>query len=480
MLILCPYAAIKLGVFSMKFHFKNLGPIDEASIELAPLTVICGRNNTGKTYVTYAIYAFLAMWRQLIDLEVDEADMDKLFSDGAISIDLESFCTRNWSDVKTKINQKWKHSLPEAFCTSVGSFQKTEVDFELPINFIDSWKAPSFKNEFRSSLGRILLSSEKIANSHIIEIVPLEDEKNKNNFPQSTLKGLIEDTLVEVIFASIFKNTFMASTERTGAIVFKDALNSSITASISMHTLIEGWGQIDKKNFAPSNQYRNRKHPLPVAQNLAFVNEFNYLDKQISPLANKHPNLLVEFQKISGGTYKTDVNGITKFVHQSSNTELYLNEASSSVRSLIHIWYWLKSQADIGHMLMIDEPELNLHPENQRAFARFLVKLVNVGVKVFITTHSDTMIREFNTLMMFHRRLEHMEKVRIRHGYEESEFLAPENIHLYMARSRNVTREKSTLELMIPDVKLGVDADIFDETISTMNNVQDDLRYGVI
>jgi predicted ATP-dependent endonuclease of OLD family len=129
---------------------------------------------------------------------------------------------------------------------------------------------------------------------------------------------------------------------------------------------------------------------------------------------------------------------------------------------------------------MIDEPELNLHPENQRAFARFLVKLVNVGVKVFITTHSDTMIREFNTLMMFHRRLEHMEKVRIRHGYEESEFLAPENIHLYMARSRNVTREKSTLELMIPDVKLGVDADIFDETISTMNNVQDDLRYGVI
>ena len=46
----------------MKFIFKNLGPINEAELELGDLTIIAGRNNTGKTYVAYALYGFLKAW----------------------------------------------------------------------------------------------------------------------------------------------------------------------------------------------------------------------------------------------------------------------------------------------------------------------------------------------------------------------------------------------------------------------------------
>ena len=46
----------------MKFVFKNLGPINEAELELGDLTIIAGRNNTGKTYVAYTLYGFLKMW----------------------------------------------------------------------------------------------------------------------------------------------------------------------------------------------------------------------------------------------------------------------------------------------------------------------------------------------------------------------------------------------------------------------------------
>ena len=60
---------------AMKFKFEKLGAIDEATVELAPLTVICGRNNTGKTYITYAIYALLSSWRQLIGWQVSDDDM---------------------------------------------------------------------------------------------------------------------------------------------------------------------------------------------------------------------------------------------------------------------------------------------------------------------------------------------------------------------------------------------------------------------
>lgn len=43
----------------MKFTFKNLGYVDQGSIELGGMTLICGPNNVGKTWLNYAIYGLL-------------------------------------------------------------------------------------------------------------------------------------------------------------------------------------------------------------------------------------------------------------------------------------------------------------------------------------------------------------------------------------------------------------------------------------
>ena len=48
----------------MKFQITNLGRLDAADLEVGDLTVICGENNSGKTYATYALYGFLRMWAQ--------------------------------------------------------------------------------------------------------------------------------------------------------------------------------------------------------------------------------------------------------------------------------------------------------------------------------------------------------------------------------------------------------------------------------
>ena len=49
----------------LRFHFSNVGPVDEAKLELGDLTVIAGRNNTGKTYLVYTLYGFLKEFRNL-------------------------------------------------------------------------------------------------------------------------------------------------------------------------------------------------------------------------------------------------------------------------------------------------------------------------------------------------------------------------------------------------------------------------------
>ena len=38
----------------MIFTVKNVGPIKDVSIKLNKLTLLCGKNNSGKTYLIYA------------------------------------------------------------------------------------------------------------------------------------------------------------------------------------------------------------------------------------------------------------------------------------------------------------------------------------------------------------------------------------------------------------------------------------------
>ena len=50
--------------------------------------------------------------------------------------------------------------------------------------------------------------------------------------------------------------------------------------------------------------------------------------------------------------------------------------------------------------LIIDEPEMNFHPDVQVVLARIFAVLVNKGLKVVVSTHSDYIVREFNNLIM--------------------------------------------------------------------------------
>ena len=86
---------------------------------------------------------------------------------------------------------------------------------------------------------------------------------------------------------------------------------------------------------------------------------------------------------------------------------------------------------------MIDEPELNIHPENQRKIARLLASLVNAGLNVVISTHSDYIIREFNSLIMLN--LDTDKKLRKEHKYRDDEILQVEQVGAYLFDKQTVT-----------------------------------------
>lgn len=165
--------------------------------------------------------------------------------------------------------------------------------------------------------------------------------------------------------------------------------------------------------------------------------------------------------------------------------KLTMDESSSAVRSLLDIGFYLKHIARKNDLLIIDEPELNLHPENQRRIARLLAKLVNCGIKVFITTHSDYIIKELNTLIMLNSEKSHIKKIAEKENYQCNELLDVSKIKVYLAQEAKIKLKKYKNPVRRPTLipadinqELGIEISSFDTAIETMNRIQEEIVWG--
>ncbi len=151
---------------------------------------------------------------------------------------------------------------------------------------------------------------------------------------------------------------------------------------------------------------------------------------------------------------------------------LDLHAASGAVKSLFGLWSYLERQARPGDLLMIDEPELNIHPENQMKMARLFARLVNAGLNLVISIHSDYFVREFNNLLMLNE--DKQGDLKKEYGYAAEEVLRPDQVGAYL-----VDQQKTIAPCEItPDD--GIYADAFDNAIGELNRVNDGIYYELL
>ena len=162
-----------------------------------------------------------------------------------------------------------------------------------------------------------------------------------------------------------------------------------------------------------------------------------------------------------------------------------MEESSSAVRSLLEIGFYLRHVAQRGDLLMVDEPELNLHPENQRRVARLFACLINLGIRVFVTTHSDYIVKEFNTLIMLNNDTPGLKRIAEREGYRVEELVPADRVRVYIAEKAPTMLKNKTREIecqtLVPapvDPEMGIEARSFDETINKMNEIQEAIVWG--
>lgn len=131
----------------MKFKFENLGPIYKGEIELTDLTVLCGKNNTGKTYITNTIYAFLKDWKEIIDWKLTKEIEDSLVQRGVVQVDLKTEIIDKINDHISNSMSAFQKKIPEYFATSSEIFENSKINFFLEID--DTWLNVDYDGEIK-------------------------------------------------------------------------------------------------------------------------------------------------------------------------------------------------------------------------------------------------------------------------------------------------------------------------------------------
>lgn len=463
---------------SLTVTLKNIGILKQAEFSLGDLTIICGENNTGKTYASYALYGFLRSWHDLIRIPISDNQVHTLLTDGYLNVELAQYVKKEKSDqILAEACKRYSEQLYNVFAAPKAAFQNSEFHAKLSTIHVPK---QGVIDRIISHNEQFLISSKRKRSEELILTLTVGRQEGKK-IDSTLAKDRMSSIINRIVFSNCFPRNLISSVERTGVAIFQKELD------FARNRLLEEMTEV-KKNDDPRElllkSYKN--YPWPVRDNVDFTRRLGDIAKNKSFIAKEHPEILDDFTDIVGGMYAITQNDLLYYIPKGTRLRLTMDQSSSAVRSLLDLNFYLHCVAEKGDLLMVDEPELNLHPENQRRIARLFARLANLGVKVFITTHSDYIIKELNTLIMLNHDKPHLKRIAEENGYRDNELINVDQVKVYVAEEALMPLEEGQKRrrrghTLVPakiHPKFGIGVQSFDKTIDDMNRIQDDIVWG--
>ncbi|MBP0016114.1 MAG: AAA family ATPase [Cyanobacteria bacterium SBLK] len=393
----------------MKLTIKNLGSIknNSQSIDLSKkFLIFVGRNNSGKTYVSQLLWT--------------------IFNEDKI----ETFAQNNLELVEnsqiTETNQfEITSEFIDRILKSYAFFLEQELE-QYPGNiFIEfDYKISDLKNKEFQATFKVRAGEEKSINY-------LEMKKDR----QSLIFKLEDKELPEEFYDFVPRNIFGQDIIRAK----KTVLMTSIIIMLIQNNKYETLFLPAIRHFLPQfysyiydvdrkrreqiiNQLLNLMETRNEKPNLSEIQEFNIRKRPYTESMNQvienlyslnnnpkinnktfYLNLVQQLEEIMGGTVQylrqEEVSLIEfNFKIDSLDNSFPMFFASSSVNQLTLIYLYCKYwAAEQNNFLIMDEPEENLHPENQIKLLNILLTFVSErDNRVLIATHSPMLANAIN------------------------------------------------------------------------------------
>ena len=457
-----------------KFRFKNVGPVKAAELALGDLTLIAGRNNTGKTYIAYALYGFLKLWQTswVLQFLLRNGKMDSPLQPR----DIQDYARRvlNEGRAQYAIDEKTLSEGRRILMQEICNYFSNQ---ELPGIF--GTKSTAFENASFEAVLSDRYPKTPVSIQQGIYVLQYDGKNIDVTRETGAVKEKARGFLIPVaedfyalfsafLFPELCFEPFVITSERFGISLFYKELD---LAKNRLVNALQKWEE-DKSQFPFSLIGESiGRYALPIKDHIAYTRGIGNFKEEKSDIYEK--KLFNDVRDMMKGYFKSEDDAI--FFRSTARREgkfrlpLYL--ASASARGLSDLYFFLRHVAQGNHLLIIDEPESHLDTANQRLLARLLARIVRAGIKVFITTHSDYLIKEFNNLVMLCE-ADDWPEVTQRFGYTKDDALSPASIRAYMTG-------KNGLRQCVVDA-YGIDMPVFDETIDDINRVASDLSSRLI
>ncbi|MCQ3808705.1 MAG: AAA family ATPase [Acidimicrobiia bacterium] len=401
----------------LRLVVENLGPIRRADVALRPLTVLIGRNNTGKTYLAQALYAVHkaidsfphSKPEKLTDSEY-EALMEALVPHMA-SEDSDPLEVRNLTDeLKAKVTG-WVHGALKD--TGQALNQRLFAYFGVSdLVDITRWGANDLVMKVLQQDGTLLFDSKGNASVDRSAVLSVTiDEEDGLGFPPFARllprngddhdNEFLRQQLSWMLASNVWQG-YARQVQLGGLAHYLPAGRSG---------LLHAWTDVVKLRLQLERDRFGLVRPdsdlggvaLDFISSLADVLGPHQRYRRRPQLSLFHEDeslaLLQELMdgKIRAGS-ETDM--VPTLEYEQDGHQLPIRRASSMVADLAPLAMWIDRLIQPGDLLIIDEPESHLHPEAIRLVARVLVRLVNENVRVVCATHSSILLHELSNCIL--------------------------------------------------------------------------------
>lgn len=399
---------------TMSVEMSNLGPLRSARADLADLTVLVGKNNTGKTFFATVLHRVLnassplhlasrslrkppAVLKEWIENQIqvcldqengkvtplENPSRDVLeWINSATDSSLKMFGHNVRNDIEYAFGveaSELRHTASRHSRNCFLRINHTNPDWEVKIRF-DSNDINTKGPEPNYWLSRIPGKIQKATNRihRLAQIGGLDVEGRFTHYESNIYRSLLSD-----LYKSWPRRAIHFPAGRTGIMQSYQILAEAAVRQAAV---------------AGIRPVENESLPGTSADFLSLLINLrsgNLKRKKTSPIMREG---IEKLEKNLGALIKLDRNKESgdMIVAVTPEGEFPMSRTSSMLSELAPMLLALKNNIGKGDHITIDEPESHLHPEMQRTVASFLVDMVNCGIGVALTTHSDFFLGQLN------------------------------------------------------------------------------------
>ncbi|WP_315522001.1 AAA family ATPase [Leptotrichia wadei] len=370
----------------MKLSIRNVGKLKEADVEINGITVITGENDTGKSTVGKVLWSvfngFYEIDEKVYKEKVSELEkiIVKKFIDEIINV---------YKNLSTDYNSFFEiiNSTVKKIAIELLKNNKNYSEDEIKIivnNYIKDLKIENI-SKFVQEINETLKISDKEIKKGIISRVMNKEFHNQINAVFSKEKMNIGE-----ISLKIKDNEIDLKIENNE---ISDVQNYFLINKETMY--------IDNPFILDSYDFEDENHQTHLATNVFSENE-NSVISEIK-VKKKLNNIYQKLNSVLSGEILENKN--SKFVYRKNGEDIDLKNLSTGLKTFAIIKMLLQNGTlEENGTIILDEPEIHLHPEWQLKFAELIVLLQKeFGMHILLTTHSPYFLNAIEVFSERHK-----------------------------------------------------------------------------